>query len=133
MTTQSVTVDIPARHWLTSNMRLHWAAKAANTRVIRARSCLAALPSARFTPEAMQCADVTVWVGYPRNGRQDPDNAAPAAKAAIDGCVDAGLLPDDDAEHRPATTYRRDVPTGRPGWYRLRLEFTPTTNPKEIA
>ena len=124
---QTVTIDIPKAYWLTSNMRLHWAAKAKRAAWTRDRTgwiVLAAIRAGELAP--MQAADLTVWVGYPSNRRQDPDNAI--AKNAIDGCIDGGLLPDDDAEHRPATTYRRDVPTGRPGWYRLRLEFTPTTN-----
>ena len=125
---QTVTVDIPKAFWLTSNMRLHWAAKAKRAAWIRARAGYVALHELRNCAlEPMLAADVTVWVGYPANRRQDADNSAPAVKACIDGIVtDAGLLPDDDATHRPATTYRRDQPTGRPGWYRLRLEFTPT-------
>ena len=124
MADQTVTIDIPAACWLTSNMRLHWTRRAKSAASIRNRAgftTLAAIRMGQLTP--MSVADVTVWVGYPSNRRQDPDNAAPSAKAAIDGVVDAGLLPDDDSEHRPSTTYRRDHPTGRPGWYRLRLEF----------
>ena len=71
----------------------------------------------------MQRANVTATVHYPRAGRQDPANTGPTVKALIDGCVDGGLLPDDDATHLPAVTFRRGEPTKQPGFYRLELAF----------
>lgn len=116
-----MTIDIPASWWLTSNQRMHWAEKARRTRVIRNVAGFVALRSGLHPVER---ATVTVWVGYPSTRRQDPANASPAAKAAIDGIVATRrLLADDDAEHLTAVTFRRDEPTWRKGWYRLRIEF----------
>lgn len=118
---QTVTIDIPTSWWLTSNQRMHWPEKARRTRVIRNVAGFVALRSGLHPVER---ATVTVWVGYPSTRRQDPANASPAAKAAIDGIVATRrLLADDDAEHLTAVTFRRDEPTWRKGWYRLRIEF----------
>lgn len=42
----------------------------------------------------------------PDRRRIDPDNLAAAGKAMLDGLVHLGYLPDDDASHVPAVTYR---------------------------
>jgi hypothetical protein len=42
---------------------------------------------------------VAAFIGYPRNGKADPANAAPTVKALIDGMVDAGVWPDDDSTY----------------------------------
>lgn len=112
-------LEIPRDWWMTSNQRLHWAAKAKRTRWIRQAAALAA----RGTRHHRQ-AHVTAYVAYPRNNRADPANAYPTIKAAIDGLVDAGVLGDDDSTHLPALTIRRDPPTGRTGLYRIRLVLT---------
>jgi crossover junction endodeoxyribonuclease RusA len=49
---------------------------------------------------------VTAAFFYKDKRRRDPDNAIASLKAAYDGIVDAGLLPDDDADHM-----RRGEPT----------------------
>ena len=116
---QTVQIDIPGHEWITSNSRLHHMAKARMVKAIRNRAHVAALVA---KPAPMDRATVTVWVGYPSNRRQDPSNCEPTAKAAIDA-VAPHLLPDDDAEHLTAVTFRRDEPTGRKGWYRIRLTF----------
>lgn len=114
-------LEIPRDWWMTSNQRLHWAAKAKRTRWIRQAATHAA--KTQRVPR-YRAADVTAYIAYPRNNRADPDNAHPTVKAAIDGLVDAGIFPDDDSEHVTGTTYRRDAPTGRTGIYRVRLVLT---------
>lgn len=117
----SYQLRIPAAWWLTSNQRLHWRIKAERTSSIRTSAgwwfgALSYSPMARFST-----ATALIEVHYPANRHQDPANAAPAAKAMIDGIVDAGVLPDDDAEHLTAVTYSRGTPTGRKGWYALTI------------
>lgn len=115
----TITFEVPRAWWLTSNGRYHWQQRAQRTRWIRHAAALAA----RGTRQHRQ-AHVTAYVAYPRANRADPGNAYPTLKAAIDGVIDAGILPDDDHKHLPALTIRRDPPTGRAGVYRVRLVLT---------
>jgi crossover junction endodeoxyribonuclease RusA len=89
------TIVLPRVHLLTANQRLHWAQKAARNRIIRTRAKVAAQTCSFSYP----AAKVTVLVGYPDNRRRDVHNLMPTVKACIDGCVDAGLLPDDSDKH----------------------------------
>ena len=116
-----ITVDIPREWWLSSNQRLHWAAKAKRTAAIREATKIAARNAALPT---FNVVHVCAWIGYPRAGKADPSNAAPVVKAALDGLTDAGLWPDDDSEHVIAVEYRRDTGTKRPGIHTLRLTIT---------
>lgn len=114
--TRSVVIDVPADEWLTSNGRYHWAQKARRTRALRVRAALAAR-AARIP--SMVRARITVHV----HGR---------ARALIDGLVDAGVLPDDDAAHLDGPDMRLGdpdsaMPTGR---HRLTVDITDTTGDK---
>lgn len=116
----TVSLDVPRDWWWTANDRLHWAQRAKRTRWVRQAAAVAARGA-----RTRRRADIHAYVSYPRNNRADPSNvAATVLKAAIDGLVDAGVLPDDDSEHLPAVTIRRDPPTGRTGIYRVRLVLT---------
>jgi len=116
----TITLDIPRAWWWTANDRLHWAQRAQRTRWVRQMAAHAARGTRKHSR-----ADINAYVAYPRQNRADPSNvAATVLKAAIDGLVDAGVLPDDDSEHLPALTIRRDPPTGRAGVYRVRLVLT---------
>jgi len=59
-------------------------------------------------------ASVAATFYWPNQRRRDTDNAIASLKAAYDGLVDAGLLPDDDYEHmqreRPVFEIDRDHP-----------------------
>lgn len=44
-------------------------------------------------------AAVTVYIRFPDRRRRDLQNYHKTLKALLDGFVDAGLLPDDDAQH----------------------------------
>src|SRR5699024_10335942 len=107
----TLTLTIPDEYWLTSNQRLHWAVKAKRTKFIRTLAHVTA--GNAFNGRTWQVAHVGVFVGYPTRAKVDPSNAAPALKAALDGIVDAGVLPDDNHEHVPSVTYMREP--GRSG------------------
>lgn len=61
-----------------------------------------------------------------RRSPQDVAACAPAAKAAIDGVVDAGVIEDDDATHLFKVTFYQPVICGLDG---LSLVITPAFGP----
>lgn len=88
-------IELPAGTFLLNdNQRLHFRRKAEYVELIRRASGFAAL-AARIP--ALERAHV-FYVVHPKpdTRRRDPGNWSPSAKAAIDGLVDAGVLPDDD-------------------------------------
>lgn len=95
-------IAISSENLLTSNQRLHWAPRARATRAIREAAYVMAKHSKVKT---MQRATVEVEVMWPDKRRRDAENIQPSAKAAIDGCVDAGLLPDDSDKHLLKVSY----------------------------
>lgn len=115
-----LTITIPAALWLSANQRLHWAPKAKRTKAIRQLGWHAAVGADLPTRDVDH---VAAFIGYPRNGKADPANAAPTVKALIDGMVDAGVWPDDDSTHVLGPTYLRD-PKTTDGTYSVRLVLT---------
>lgn len=98
---REVTIALPpGLPMLSLNGRDHWAKRADATRDIKAATWALAHGTAPFPR-----AEVTVTYQPPDKRRRDPDNLAPSGKAAIDGIVAAGVLPDDDGEHVTAVTY----------------------------
>ena len=91
MSTVSIILEVPTVQLLTSNQRLHWAVKAERTKLIRHRAYIAARDA--ITP--MEAAHLTVGITWPDRRERDAHNIIPTLKAAIDGIVQAGLLPDD--------------------------------------
>jgi len=88
-------LELPAGTFLLNdNQRLHYRTKAKHIDTIREASGFAAR-AARIP--ALQRIHV-FYVIHPKPGlrRRDPGNWSPTAKAAIDGLVDAGIVPDDD-------------------------------------
>ncbi|HEY2238874.1 MAG TPA: hypothetical protein VGI21_08790 [Streptosporangiaceae bacterium] len=81
---------------LTANQRPHWAVRARRTRALR--EAAAWMARAARVP---QLEHVHVLAEYrpPDRRRRDPANWQPSFKAAVDGLVDAGIVPDDDAAH----------------------------------
>lgn len=79
----------------------------------------------RFRP--MLRADITAVI-HPdlRTRRFDPHNWAPSVKAAIDGAVLAGLLPDDSSKYLRAVSFVAGEPVR--GW-QLELLVTPYEMP----
>ncbi|MBP2331251.1 crossover junction endodeoxyribonuclease RusA [Kibdelosporangium banguiense] len=81
---------------LTANQRLHWREKARRTRMVREITRIRAR-QAGIQP----CARITVQLHYRPgdNRRRDAPNLHATAKPAVDGLVDAGLVPDDTGEY----------------------------------
>lgn len=121
---------IPADLWLSANQRMHWAPKARSTRMLR----WAGVSGARAEDiKDLGPTHVAAFIGYLRNGKADPANAAPTVKALIDGMVDAGVWADDDSTHVIGPTYLRDPKSSTPGHYTVRLVLTPQEIPWETA
>ena len=97
-----MTATKPAGPWLldlgytkppiSANSRMHWRQRATITKQIRSRT--EALAREEMIPPLGRCR---VELRYrPRdNRRRDADNLVPILKAACDGLVDAGIVPDD--------------------------------------
>ena len=119
---------IPADLWLSANQRMHWAPKAKRTKALREHGYYGAEDAGY--PRFDVC-HVAAFIGYLRNGKADPANAAPTIKALIDGMTDAGVWPDDDSTHVIGPTYLRDPKSPTPGCYTVRLVLTPQTIPWE--
>ncbi len=84
------------------NQRMHYHAKA---RLVKEwRDAFALLARAAKVPHLDRVA-VTVEVHLKGKRSQDVGGCYPAAKAGIDGLVDAGVLDDDDPEHLVSLTF----------------------------
>lgn len=108
--------------WLTSNGRYHWADKARRTRGLRA---LGQWEGKRSQIPTLNRAHITAHITYRTGGRADPANAYPTIKALIDGLVDAGLLPDDDATRLLGPDMRREPGKPAPSTRIVRLHVRP--------
>ena len=94
----------PGLPLLSLNDRRHWAASHLITKQVKKAAWACAL--AAKVP-ALQRVTITVEYQPPNSSRRrDPDNLAPTGKAAIDGLVLAGVLPDDDSTHVTAVRYQ---------------------------
>lgn len=112
-----IVLDLPRSLWWSANNRLHWRARSDKTAAVRALARAAARGADRFDR-----ATLDVLVHYPTNTRADPHNVGSTViKAAIDGIVSAGVLPDDDDKHLTAVTISRGPKTSIAGIYRLTL------------
>ena len=119
----TITIDIPSILWLSSNDRLHHMEKARRTRDIRA---LAAHRARASKPVPTPCR-ITAIIAYPTARKADAPNAWPTVKAAIDGCVDAGIIPDDDTSHVPVHAFERADGKSPRGRYLVTLRFEQVT------
>lgn len=77
---------------ISANSRMHWAQRSKITRQIRSRT--AALAVEHCVPALGRC-DVSLYYRPRDSRRRDADNLVPILKAACDGLVDAGIVPDD--------------------------------------
>lgn len=123
----TLTFTIPADLWLSANQRPHWAQKAKRTKALREYGRFNAV--AGMADRDLGTTHVAAFIGYLRNGKADPANAAPTVKALIDGLVDAGVWADDDSTHVIGPTYLRDPKSPTPGHYTVRLVLTPCEVP----
>lgn len=89
---------IPApTDWISANQRLHWAHKAARTKIWRDATNVWARRDK--LPKGLDHVHVTAWLSFTTTRRRDPANFHPTVKAIVDGLVDYGLIVDDDAKH----------------------------------
>ena len=104
---------IPISQTLNSNQRLHHFVRASRTSELRLRGDQA---WRRLGLKPLECAHATAWFTWPDAKLRDDANWYPTVKALIDGAVSGhagikakyvGILPDDDAKHLPALTFRR--------------------------
>lgn len=117
-----------------ANDRLHWRKANALKKEWREQGQLLArhaIATRRASGQSHQAPGrVHVLVEQIPSSRRktDPGNVAPAAKAAIDGLVLAGLLLDDDAEHLIGPDYRLGLPQKLPpGHWLLRFTISEVT------
>lgn len=94
MTTYIVPIpdDMPP---LNMNVRMHWAPR--NRLVQQWRTVTAAAVRRRQVPSLPRCT-FTLHVTPPDRRRRDSGNYVATHKAALDGLVDAGVVPDDSPE-----------------------------------
>lgn len=115
MTTgRTFTIEMPAGlELVNANDRMHWARKARIVRELR-KAGWACARKARVP--RLDRVRVTVEYQPPTASRaRDAGNWAPTGKALIDGCRDAGVLPDDNSKHVEEEAYRigKPYPRGR--------------------
>jgi hypothetical protein len=118
---------IPNSSWLSSNQRLHWAAKAKRVAVLRELAMWRGLEIG-FKGTHRKQVRITAHIGYATNGRADPANSHPTVKALVDGLVDAGLFVDDSHEWVIGPDYRRDETKSPRGFHTVRLEIEEANN-----
>lgn len=124
MREQSLTVDIPPNEWLTANARFgHPMARASRVKRLRRRSHMLARSQGLQPVSGLVRIRASV-VGRQRR-RSDPNNAADATKALVDGLRDAGVLKDDDYSHVIGPDHRIGDPDPLlpKGWHRIVLEL----------
>ena len=118
----TLTFTIPRDLWLSANDRRHWADKARRTKQLRQLGRATAI-AAGLRNAHLGGTHVAAFIGYPRNGKADPANAA-VVKPLIDGMTDAGVWDDDDHTHVIGPTYLRDKASGQAGVHTVRLVLT---------
>lgn len=95
MTSNPVTVVIPGRPPTINGERsAHWRKHRESTRIIR-EDVKIQLLAKRKTWKPMGLVKVDAYPFYQKGRLPDTGACMPAVKAAIDGAVDAGLIPDD--------------------------------------
>lgn len=91
-----ITIQLPL-----PNPKLHahakggWRSKTGPTKTLRNQACLLCLAEQRGKRATWKQARVTYRFYFKDNRRRDSSNCIQAMKPAIDGVVDAGLIPDD--------------------------------------
>ncbi|MFJ3029853.1 hypothetical protein ACIPEQ_13500 [Curtobacterium sp. NPDC087080] len=95
---------------LTANQRMHHMARHRHVKALRGTTTM--LARAAHIPELPACRVTLTWFVQTRH-RRDADNVVPTLKAACDGLVDAGVVPDDTpelmAKLMPVITHRPGV------------------------
>lgn len=97
--------DLPQADMLSLNGRADRRTLSPRIRTLRMQARVMA--RAAHCPTFMR-ARLVAWVRFPDGRRRDLHNYMPTLKALVDGLVDAGLLPDDDARHLQGPDMRLD-------------------------
>jgi crossover junction endodeoxyribonuclease RusA len=119
MSGQQYVLDVPRPdEWISANERTHWAVKARKTKIWRARFAA----EAQHLPHMSRIHILAEIRNAGHNRRRDATNLAPTVKAAVDGLVDAGVIPDDNDGVITGTEFRNGEPAS--GLARLRLTIT---------
>lgn len=95
----TVTITVPLSYDtppLNANQRMHWAKRAKITKAIR-HEIAWRVKARRLEP----ARHISVQLNYlpKQNRRRDLGNLMPTHKAALDGVVDSGLIPDDTPDY----------------------------------
>ncbi|MSS84517.1 hypothetical protein FYJ24_07010 [Actinomycetaceae bacterium WB03_NA08] len=116
-------VPISPDEWLLQNHRVHY--QAASLKRVAIKNKTAWLAKTNLEPAK---GPVAIYArAYIRTGPLcDADAIAPMVKAAIDGLVIAGIIPDDTGEHVPLVGYGRPARdrTLKPKMHALQLVLT---------
>lgn len=91
--------------WLSLNDRDHWARRKKLTTYYREAGYAACV---RLNLPRYRKIHAVYWMCYGNNRILDPHNFMLTAKAIVDGCVDYGLVPDDNSKHLIGPDPRRD-------------------------
>ncbi|KKL85242.1 hypothetical protein LCGC14_1956660 [marine sediment metagenome] len=89
---------VPGRE-LSANYKGHWSKKAKLVKIFKDAAYYCALQA---NPERITLSKASVELTFvvpDLRYVKDPDNAIASVKAAIDGCVLAGIVPDDSSEY----------------------------------
>lgn len=97
MTEFELYVPLGDKQWINANQRDHHYIRAGKTKTWREHTRDLALEA--HTPFLLERVEINAYIYRARNGRYDPGNLYPTAKACVDGLVDAGLVVDDDYQH----------------------------------
>ena len=94
------------------NARVHWARKARAAKAYRTAANACALAASQLARPQWSKAElfITIIISDKRHIR-DTDNAIASIKPAVDGCVDAGIIEDDNPEcliYRTPVLYQVD-------------------------
>ncbi|HEX6968930.1 MAG TPA: hypothetical protein VF174_09010 [Micromonosporaceae bacterium] len=109
--------------WLNSNGRTDRRAQTRDRRLWRDAAHIWA--RSKKLPK-LQRAHITATLSFPNHRKRDIGNYAPTMKAAVDGLIDYGLLPDDSDQHlvgpdlRPGTRQCTAY-----GWVELEIRELP--------
>lgn len=98
--------DLPQTDMLSLNGRADRRTLSPRIRTLRMQARVMASASSRCP--SLERARLVAWVRFPDGRRRDLHNYMPTLKALVDGLVDAGLLPDDDARHLQGPDMRLD-------------------------
>ena len=118
--TFTLTIDAPTHRtrdgktkilWINANSRQHWAQRAKATKQWREAAFRTTLQT-HIPP--LDRAHITVTIHKTRDGRWDPANLAPTAKAIVDGLIDANVLPDDSSEYLEGPDMRAGTKADHP-------------------